>query len=119
MKTRTWILIFTVVLLGSLALSIPFLLPGEKAAYAEIVSDGQVLHTLDLNINQELRIDSPTGGHNVVTVKDGAIAVTEATCPDHYCMHRGYCSSGAQIVCLPNRLVIRFLGEQSVDIAVG
>ena len=119
MKTRTWILIFTVVLLGSLALSIPLLLPGEKAAYAEIVSDGQVLHILDLNINQELRIDSPTGGHNVVTVKDGAIAVTEATCPDHYCMHRGYCSSGAQIVCLPNRLVIRFLGEQSVDIAVG
>ena len=53
--------------------------------------------------------------YNVVTVKDGKIGVTEATCPDHYCMNRGFCSSGTQIVCLPNRLVIRFVGEQEID----
>ena len=49
-----------------------------------------------------------------IAVKDGKIAVTEASCPDHYCMQRGYCHSGAQIVCLPNRLVISFLGAKLV-----
>ena len=47
------------------------------------------------------------------------IAVTAATCPDHYCMHRGFCDRGTQIVCLPNRLVIRFLGEQNIDAVAG
>ena len=119
MKTKTWIAILTVILAAAIGLSIPLLLPGEAASHAELLSNGESLHTVDLRIDQELRIDSPTGGYNVVTVKDGAIAVTEATCPDHYCMHRGYCSSGAQIVCLPNRLVIRFLGEQTVDMVAG
>jgi hypothetical protein len=58
-------------------------------------------------------------GHNVVTVKGGKVAVTEATCPDHYCMKRGYCDGGADIVCLPNRLVLKFIGEQEVDFVVG
>ena len=119
MKTKTWIVILSVLLAVCLGLSIPLLLPGEDADYAQILSDGRVLHTVDLHIDREIRVDSPSGGHNLITVKNGAIAVTEATCPDHYCMNRGYCRSGAQIVCLPNRLVIRFLGQQSIDAVVG
>ncbi|MBQ5653356.1 MAG: hypothetical protein IIV28_00995, partial [Alistipes sp.] len=30
----------------------------------------------------------------MITVQDGKIGVSEATCPDHYCMKRGYCNSG-------------------------
>lgn len=119
MKTKTWIVILSALLLLCLGLSIPMLLPSEAADCAEILSDGKVLYTLDLHIDRQIRIDSPTGGHNIVTVKDGTIAVTEASCPDHYCMHRGFCSSGMQIVCLPNALIIRFTGAQEVDAAVG
>ena len=83
MKTKTWIVIISALLLLCLGLSIPMLLPSEASDHAEILSDGKVLYTVDLHRNQEIRIDSPAGGHNIVTVKDGAIAVTEATCPDH------------------------------------
>ena len=58
-------------------------------------------------------------GTNTVTVKNGKVAVTEADCPDHYCMKRGYCDSGAQIVCLPNRLVLTFTGASEVDGVAG
>ena len=119
MKTKTWIILFAVLLLICGGLSIPLLLPGEAATHAEIASQGKVLKTVDLYIDQEFTVDTPEGGRNVVTVKDGKIAVTEANCPDHYCMNRGYCDSGTQIVCLPNRLVIRFLGEQAIDAVVG
>ena len=119
MKTKHWIVILSVVLIACLALSIPLLMPGEAVDYAKIVSDGRVLYTVDLHIPREIRIGTAEGGYNIITVKDGAIAVTEASCPDHYCMKRGFCSSGAQIVCLPNRLVIEFVGQQSVDGVVG
>lgn len=114
MKTKYWIAILTVVLLGCVAASFALLSPGEDAVRAEIRSEGKVVRTVSLSVDQEFEITTATG-RNVVTVKDGKIAVTEADCPDHYCMDRGFCSGGTQIVCLPNRLVIHFLGEQEVD----
>ena len=119
MKTKYWIALLAVLLIICTGLSIPLLMPGEAATHAEIVSEGRVLHTVDLRIDQEITVANSKGGINIVTVRDGEIAVTEADCPDHYCMHRGFCNSGAQIVCLPNLLIIRFTGAQEVDIVVG
>ena len=79
----------------------------------------QVIKTVDLRIDQEFTVENGNHGYNAITVRDGKIGVSEATCPDHYCMKRGYCNSGTEIVCLPNRLVIRFLGEQEIDAIVG
>ena len=119
MKTKTWIFI----LAASLALCLlsGFFLLGrnQDARFARITSDGHVVRTVDLSLDQEFTLPAPGGGYNTVTVRDGKIAVTDASCPDHYCMHRGFCSGGAQIVCLPNRLVIEFLGEQEVDGIIG
>ena len=119
MKTKYWIALLAVLLIICAGLSIPLLMPGEAATHAEIVSEGRVLHTVDLRIDQEITVANSKGGINIVTVRDGEIAVTEADCPDHYCMHRGFCNSGAQIVCLPNLLIIRFTGAQEVEIVVG
>ena len=119
MKTRYWILLLCVLLAVCIGLSIPLLLPGEAARYAEIISDGQLMHTVDLKIDRQIHISTSKGGQNTVTIKDGKIGVTEANCPDHYCMDRGYCNGGAQIVCLPNRLVIKFVAPQEIDGVVG
>lgn len=119
MKTKTWIILLFLLLLLSILLSIFLLRPGESAKFAEVLSGGRVVKTVNLAIDQTFTVTALNGGSNTITVRDGKIAVTEATCPDHYCMDRGYCSSGAQIVCLPNRLVIRFTGKQDVDISLG
>lgn len=119
MKTRTWIVLFCAVFLLCLILSIWVLQPREDAALAQITSGGKIVKTVDLRKNQQFTITAEGGGRNVITVQDGKIAVTEANCPDHYCMNRGFCASGTDIVCLPNRLVIHFLQEQAVDAAVG
>ena len=119
MKTKYWILLLSIILTGCIVLSVPLLTTGKDAAYAEIISDGTPIQIVDLNIPQEIRIVTPNGGSNTVTVKNGRIGVTSANCPDHYCMERGMCSNGVQIVCLPNKLIIRFLGEQTVDSVAG
>ena len=118
MKTRTWILIFALVFLVCLGTGFYFLAPGESSTHAEITSLGQVVKTVDLRIDQEFTVENGNG-YNLITVKEGKIAVTEASCPDHYCMKRGFCDSGTEIVCLPNRMTIRFLGVQEIDAVVG
>ena len=118
MKSKYWAIGLGVLLAVCLGISL-LVMGGEPAARAEITSAGRVVQIVDLNLDQKLTIPSPDGGVNVVTVKDGKIAVTYADCPDGYCMDRGYCNAGTQIVCLPHRLVIRFLGEQEIDSVVG
>ncbi len=114
MKTRYWIGLF--VLTAAVCLGAMMLRPGEADAdRVEIISHGEVIAVLPLGVDRELDV----GGHNTITIKDGKVAVTKADCPDHYCMKRGFCSGGREIVCLPNRLVIRFLGPQEVDAELG
>ena len=114
MKTKYWLMIFGAVAAVCIALSLP-LLRSDQARFARITSKGELVKTVDLMVDQEFTVD----GKNTVTIQDGKIAVTWADCPDHYCMKRGFCDGGTDIVCLPNRLVITFLGDQEVDAAIG
>ena len=111
-------MVLGLVLAICLGLSLWLMRPGKPAGQAQIWLDGEFYKTVELSKEQEFTVTGPYGT-NTVTVKDGKIAVTAADCPDHYCMQRGFCDGGAQIVCLPNRLVIKFVGEQEVDGAVG
>ena len=117
MKTKYWIVLLAALLLICGVLSVVFLRPGQ-AQQAEIWSDGKLVKTVLLSVDQEFTVEG-ADGFNTVTVRDGKIAVTAASCPDSYCMHRGFCQGGAQIVCLPNRLVIKFVAEQEIDGVVG
>ena len=110
MKTKAWILIFVALAVICAVATLPLMF-GEEASYAQITSNGKLIKTVSLAIDQEFTVD----GHNTVTVRDGKIAVTWADCPDGYCVSRGFRSSGGDIVCLPNRLVISFTGEQEID----
>ena len=118
MKSKTWGILLACLFVICIGLSLWLLLPKAPAARAEIWSEGKLLYTLDLSVDREKTVTTEKGT-NVITVEGGKIAVTQATCPDGHCMKRGYCNAGAQIVCLPNQLVIRFAGKQAVDAIAG
>ena len=117
MKTRTWIILFAGLFAAAISSAL-LLLPPGKAAQAEIWSNGQLLETVDLAQDRELAVETEKGT-NIICIRGGKIGVTEADCPDGYCMKRGFCDGGSPIVCLPHSLVIRFTGEQGVDGALG
>ena len=118
LKTKMWIAILAAAFVVCLGLGIFLMAPGQKADWAEIYSGGELVKTVSLKEDQEFLVEGENGV-NRITVRDGKVAVTEADCPDHYCMKRGFCDGGTAIVCLPNRLVIEFVGGQEVDGAVG
>lgn len=118
MRTKLWICLLAAVLTVCLGLSVFFLWPKGVAVAVEIWSQGELKQTLPLAVDRVVTVES-SNGVNIVTVKDGKVAVTQADCPDGYCMDRGFCSGGPQIVCLPNRLVLKFIGEKTVDGVAG
>lgn len=119
MKTKYWLALLAATAFICGLLSVALLQDDTGATHARISSSGTVLKTVDLRINQTFTVTLEDGSFNVITVRDGKIAVTEASCPDQYCIRRGFCSGGTQIVCLPNTLVIDFLEASDVDFMVG
>ena len=118
MKTKYWIGSIALLLVVCLGLSLWLLADTAPATHVQIHSEGKLLYTLPLAVDTQITVTTDRGT-NVITVKEGKVAVTQASCPDHHCMNRGFCNSGAQIVCLPNRLVLTFTENQDVDAVIG
>lgn len=58
--------------------------------------------------------------YNIVTIFEGKVAVTEATCPGQDCVHRGWISeNGESSVCLPNRFSIRITSDKKSHVPDG
>lgn len=97
------------------------MLQAPHGAQINIVQDGTVLYTFDLDTaqNQILQIEYE-GRINTVQIEDGRIRMLEAECPDQTCVHMGWLDSKAMpIVCLPNHLSIEFTdSEDDVDAVI-
>lgn len=111
--------ILAVIIVLSVAGTVYFLSENEKNT-VEIISDGQVLYRINLLTEQNKTIRIEHGGsHNTIEIKDGEIFVSEAGCPDQICVKTGKLKGDMPIVCLPNRLVIRFADSGEVDAVAG
>ena len=90
----------------------------SDAVMARIYQDGKLIEEIPLTGNRTLTV---TGSYtNVITVADGKIAITSTDCPGEDCRHTGWIAdAGRSIVCLPNRLEIRLVGDGGVDAVVG
>lgn len=113
MKTKAWILIFSALALVCLGLRL-FLLSAPEKKAAQVYSAGELIWEIDLTENAEYRVENG-GGWNILTVKDGKICVSYASCPTQDCVKCGAQNSGAPIVCLPNRMVIEFSDAVQLD----
>lgn len=87
----------------------------------EVVRNGEVLYSFDMRTakDQSIRIEYGES-YNIIEISEGKIRVSEAGCPDKTCVKMGWLKSGTPVVCLPNRLEIRFSdGKSDVDAVVG
>lgn len=72
--------------------------------YAVVELDGQPYGSYALTEDQEIDI----GPGNHISIEDGTVRMTDASCPDHLCIRQGRISAnGAMITCLPNRVTVQ------------
>ena len=113
MKTKFWIIGLALLLIACAGLSVWLLRPTDATA-VEVWVDGNLKDTYALNKDTSFSITTETST-NTIEIKNGKIAVTSANCPDQYCVKRGWCSGGAQIVCLPHKIVLKFTKAAAID----
>lgn len=82
---------------------------------AQISVGGKIVETVPLKegYRKEIRLDN-NGHYNVIEVINGKVRIREADCPDQICVRSGWISiNSQQIVCLPNRLVIKITAAEN------
>lgn len=111
-NTKKWIIVLALVCVVGLGAWFALNYFGGGSV-AVISVDGEELKRIDLSrVRESYDIEINTQyGHNTVHVAPGAIAVTEADCPDHICVNQGAITkSGVPIICMPHRLVVQIEG---------
>lgn len=97
-------------------LYIVFALGRATGTIVTITVNGNHQHTYLLSENMTTEIQGYNGGKCIVEIKEGQIAVREATCPDHSCVQQGWIGkNGETIACLPNRILIVVEGQMQQE----
>lgn len=106
MVKKADIILATAIVLAAVLLFCGSLLLKNEGAKAVITVDGSEFGEYSLDIDKTIVVNTKLGS-NTVVIKDGKVTVTEADCPDGYCVsHVAVDSTGETIVCLPHRMIV-------------
>jgi len=123
-SNKFWIVLFCALVL--LLVLVSHLTPRTTSSKALIYADRTLLVTIDL-AHDTTRLGKPNiitvhpdsiydGRYIIVETDYGRIRVLEANCPDKWCIRQGWITTGSgPIVCLPQRIVIRVVGDSDSD----
>lgn len=117
MKPRTGdFAIAAIVLIVAVAIWVHPLLGNEREAQrVQIEHDGGIVRNILLGGETVLEV-----GGCEVRVENGEVFVAKSDCPDRVCVNTGRISrAGEAIICVPNRVSIKIIGEGKVDAIAG
>ena len=85
---------------------------------ADVYIDDKLVQTIDLSVDDEYTFQTDKGS-NTVEVRNGAVSMKSADCPDKVCVRMGTKNrNGETITCLPHKLAIEVHGGQEQDVDI-
>lgn len=89
----------------------------EDPGVVQVYRDGVLIRELPLDTDVTLEISGVYT--NTLQIRDGKAAMIHSDCPGADCVHSGAIKDpGRSIVCLPNRVELRIVGDADVDFVV-
>lgn len=89
------------------------------SAQAVVTLDGQEYGRYPLSEDCTVEIAAGEEKWNVLVIKDNAVEMTEASCPDKICVHHKKISGNNEtIVCLPNKVVVVIEDAKKTEIDI-
>lgn len=102
-------------LIGFLGMKSMVTTDGQRAVV--VLIDGEEIDRIPLEPNmepREIRIDAGDGNYNILHVDYEDVRIVDASCRDSLCIKQGSIEyPGQSIVCLPNKVVIKIIGEDT------
>lgn len=104
--------VIALLLLLSAVLMCLSVLGSDDGTLVRVCVDGE--QTALLPLDSDAVYEVPGGCGNVVEIIGGRVHMLSAECPDESCVRQGFiCRAGECIVCLPGRVTVTVLSEDS------
>lgn len=85
-----------------------------EGAFAVVKIDGNETARYPLSVNTEVVIETVNNGKNTLVIEDNKAFMKDANCPDKICEgHNKISYKGETIVCLPHKVVIEIITDDS------
>lgn len=86
----------------------------DLSGYVEIYKDGKLISVL----KEEGRYELKSEGRHIMDVvfENRRVYVRDSDCPLKICERTGKVGPNAVIVCIPNKVVVKFVGKSDVDV---
>jgi len=117
MKKNDIILVTILLILAIVSYNVVKYAGNNNGSQVDVIINGEVSETfpLDENITYKIIIDNEN--YNLLSIKDGAASIIEASCPDKLCVkQKEITKTGESIICLPNKLVVSIVGKESTTV---
>ena len=87
-----------------------------EGSFAVIKIDGIETERYPLSVNTEVVIETGDNGRNTLVIEDNKAFMKDANCPDKICEgHSKISYKGETIVCLPHKVVIEIVADETTD----
>ena len=87
----------------------------KEGSVAEVYYKDEKILSIDLNIDSEYVVDGDLGDV-ILEVKDRKIRVKEENSPLNICSKEGYIGDSSRtLICLPNKIIVKIVGESELD----
>lgn len=122
MKKYDWLIVIGIILIAGLLFGVNHFKARQqtrdgKELMAEITVKGQLYKEVALTKEEQQFTIKTDIGKNTVSIHDNGIEIIESDCHDHICEKMGFIQKpGDIIVCLPNKIFIKIVGNSKGDI---
>lgn len=94
------------------------LLRNDEADTVVIYVDGKIEKKLDLNKNQEYKVNVDNG-YNIIRIKDKKAKIKESDCSNQTCVNTGTISKDGQtLICLPHKVEVTIVSDDKSEVDV-
>lgn len=94
------------------------LLRNDEADTVVIYVDGKIEKKLDLNKNQEYKVNVDNG-YNIVRIKDKKVRIKESDCSNQTCVNMETISKDGQtLICLPHKVEVTIVSDDKSEVDV-
>lgn len=112
MKAGDLVIIAAVLLLAAVIAAVLAVPQRGGRLYAEVWQQETLVERVELTAGTDRVIDLE--GHNVIVLEGRTAWIARADCKDQVCVRTGTLTRAGQVaVCLPNRVVLKLVGDDS------
>lgn len=87
----------------------------EEGTNAIVYYEDEAILNIDLSIDNEYIVDGELGDV-VLEVKNGKIRVKKENSPKNICSKEGFIGDSSRtLICLPNKIIVKIVGDSEID----